>query len=72
MSFDNKRYHAVADQVKALPAEERRQLINLLHDMSCCQCQHYTGKGCALADGKNPPIVVQTYGCKNFMYMVPF
>lgn len=71
-SFYNDRYYAVLDLVKALPAEERRQIINVLHDMSCVQCQHYTGSGCALAGGKNPPANVQASGCKNFTYNVPF
>ena len=68
----NERYNAAVEIVKMLPTEERRQLINLLHDMSCAQCQNYTGSGCVLAGGKNPPAEIMAHGCKNFNYAIPF
>ncbi|XAG95392.1 hypothetical protein SOI901_7 [Erwinia phage SOI901] len=65
-------YEAVVERVKMLTSEERRQILNLLHDMSCAQCMHFSGTGCVLASGKTPPANVIASGCKNFDYKVPF
>ena len=69
---NQEQFEAVVERVKMLSSEERRQLINILHDMSCVQCVHFTNAGCALAGGKMPPASIQATGCKSFDYKVPF
>lgn len=35
-------------------------------EKSCESCEHWNGKGCAMAQGRTPPEEVQKQGCKSY------